>query len=113
MSGPSLSMYTRRGPYAYRDCTGREHCLSTHLRSGRRVVRRSRLKRRYFRSDRDRVSERMADPLRKGRVSSTEEEERRAKGKGNTTPINRPAPARTDSSHVQCTTDPPQTTAHT
>jgi hypothetical protein len=31
------------GPYAYRDCTGREHCLSTHLRSGRRVVRQSRL----------------------------------------------------------------------
>jgi hypothetical protein len=31
------------GPNAYRDCTGREHCLSTHLRSGRRVVRQSRL----------------------------------------------------------------------
>ena len=43
MSGPSLSMYTLRGPNAYRDCTGREHCLSTHLRSGRRVVRQSRL----------------------------------------------------------------------
>jgi hypothetical protein len=27
MSGPSLSMYTLRGPNAYRDCTGREHCL--------------------------------------------------------------------------------------
>ena len=39
MSGPSLSMYTLRGPNAYRDYTGREHCLSTHLRSGRRVVR--------------------------------------------------------------------------
>ena len=61
MSGPSLSMYTLRGPHAYRDCTGREHCLSTHLRSGRRVVRQSRL---GIGPCRDRVPRGMADPLR-------------------------------------------------